>query len=291
MEILNNQANVYTYPLKKESILPEVRDAIYPGQLITDPMVAIQTRYIGIFWVDSTAILPGFTRSEVGRLDKKGLIANNQNMVFLTFDDWGTDKTVTGILDVLRKYDVKATFFVRTNNVIYNPNLLRAIALEGHSIASHTRTHFPLANSTDSERKFTELTEEQVSELKGDLVASYQDLQSVVGDIILNGKPALTRLFRPPTLAVSKSGLTAVLDSGFSYSVSGSSTLNDYEAKSAESLADTLLRSTKNGAVLVMHMSDNSIYTAEALDLYLGKMAELSGDKAFRFVSLAEVLN
>ncbi len=290
MEILGNQAYLYTYPLKKESILPEVRDAIHPGQLNIDPMTAIQTRYLGIFWVDIPSVLPGFTQREISKLDKKGLVDNSQNMVFLTFDDWGTDGTVTGILDVLRKHEANATFFIRTNNVHYNPNLLRAIALEGHSIASHTRTHFPLANSTDSERKFTALTEAQVSELTLDLVASYEDLQSIIGDIRIDGRPALTRLFRPPTLAVSKSGLTAVLDCGFTYSVSGSSTLNDYEAKSAESLADTLLRSTKSGAVLVMHMSDNSIYTAEALDLYLGKMAELSGDKAYRFVSLAEVL-
>ncbi len=291
MEILSNQDALYTYPLKKESILPEIRDAIRPGQLSVDPMTAIQTRYLGIFWVNIPSMLPGFTRQEISRIDKKGLVINNGNMVFLTFDDWGTDATVTGILDVLRKHDAKATFFVRTNNILYNPNLLRAIALEGHSIASHTHSHFPLSNSTDSERTFTDLTEEQAEDLKRDLVTSYETLQSVVGDIKIDGRPALTRLFRPPTLAVSKRGLTAVFDLGFTHSVSGSHTTNDYKATDAAKLADELKRNTKSGAVMVMHMSDNSIHTAEALDIYLSQMETLPADKAYRFVSLAEVLN
>jgi len=290
MEILSNQGALYTYPLKKESILPEIRDAIHPGQLIVDPMTAIQTRYFGIFWVNVSSVLPGFTQQEINRIDKKGLVANNGNMVFLTFDDWGTDATVTGILDVLRKHGAKATFFVRTNNVHYNPNLLRAIALEGHSIASHTHSHFPLSNSTDTERKFTDLTEKQAEDLKRDLVTSYEILQSLVGDIKIDGRPALTRLFRPPTLAVSKRGLTAVFELGFTHSVSGSHTTNDYEATDPVKLANELKRSTRSGAVMVMHMSDNSIHTAEALDIYLSQMETLPADKAYRFVSLAEVL-
>jgi len=290
MDILNNQSYTYTYPLNKESILPEVRDAIHPGQLTGDPFAAIQSRYTGIFWVDSTARLPGFTVSEVSKLDKKGLVPNSQNMVFLTFDDWGTDKTVTALLDVLRKHNASATFFVRTNFVSYNPNLLRAIALEGHSIASHTHNHFPLSNDTGTGKNFTDLTPAQVGELTQDLVTSYQELQSIVGDISINGQPALTRLFRPPTLAVGKSGLTAVLDSGFTYSISGSYTTNDYKGVDAAQLANTLKSNTKSGAVLVMHMSDNSIHTAEALDLYLTEMAKRTGNKAYRFAALGEVL-
>ena len=290
MDILHNQAYTYTYPIKKESVLPEVRDAIYPGQLTGDPFTAIQSRYVGTSWINSTAFLPGFTSSEVSKLNKKGLIPNTQNMVFLTFDDWGTDRTVTALLDLLRKYDVKATFFIRTENVVYNPNLLRAIALEGHSIGSHTRTHYSLANAPVSGKKYTELSEAQVAELAQDLVASYQDLQSIVGDISINGRPALTRLFRPPTLAVSKSGLTVVLDSGFTYSVSGSYASQDYNATDPVKLTAALKGQTRSGAVLIMHISDASVYTVEALDLFLTEMAKRTGDKAFRFAALGEVL-
>ena len=289
MDIINNREYTYTYPLKKESILPEVRDAIHPGQLTGDPVAAIKSRYIGIFWVDSTNMLPGFTWQEVNKLDKKGLIPNSQNMVFLSFDDWGTDKTINALLDVLRKNNAKATFFVRTNYVASNPNLLRAIALEGHSIASHTHTHFPLSNDVNGKgTKFADLTTAQVAALTQDLVTSYQILQSIVGDISINGRPALTRLFRPPTLAVGKSGLQTVLDVGFIYSVSGSHTSEDYKAIDAKKLADTLRRNTKSGSVLIMHMSDVSVHTPQALELYFAEMAK--GKITYRFASLDEAL-
>ena len=277
MDILNNRDYTYTYPLKAESILPEVRDAIHPGQLSGDPFTAIQSRYIGIFWVDKVAMLPGFTASEIRKLDKKGLIPNSQNMVFLSFDDWGTDRTIMALLDVLRKYNAKATFFVRTNYVTYNPNLLRAIALEGHSIGSHTHEHFPLANDVSGGKgtKYSDLTPEQAKALEKDLVTSYQLLQSIIGDIRINGQPALTRLFRPPTLAVSKTGLTTVLDCGFTYSVSGSFTSEDYKAIDVNKLAASIKRNTKSGASVIMHMSDVSVHTPEALEIYFKDMAKL----------------
>jgi peptidoglycan/xylan/chitin deacetylase (PgdA/CDA1 family) len=291
MDIINNRDYTYTYPLKTESILPEVRDAIHPGQLTGDPLTAIQSRYLGIYWVDSVAMLPGFNASEIRKLDKKGLIPNSQNMVFLTFDDWGTDRTVMALLDVLRKHNAKATFFVRTNYVTYNPNLLRAIALEGHSIASHTHDHFPLANDVSGRgTKYSDLTPAQAEDLAKDLVTCYQLLQSIVGDIRINGQPALTRLFRPPTLAVSKTGLKTVLDCGFTYSVSGSYTSEDYKAIDANKMASNLKRNTKSGAVMIMHMSDVSVYTADALEIYLQEMAKLPAGKTYRFASLAEVL-
>ena len=290
MDILGNRACTYNYPLAKESILPEVRDAIRPGQLAGDPAAAIQTRYTGIYWVDSGNMLPGFTWKEVSKLDKRGLVPNKQNMVFLTFDDWGTDKNITALLDVLKKHRASATFFVRTQYVSDNPNLLRAIAMEGHSIASHTHKHFPLSVDTGTGKKFADLSPAQVQELTFDLVTSYQVLQSIVGDISVQGRPALTKLFRPPTLAVSKSGMTAVLDCGFTHSVSGSYSTSDYQATDAVKLANSLKNNTKSGAVLIMHMSDNSIHTAKALDLYLTEMAKRTGKQAYRFACLGEAL-
>lgn len=106
----------------------------------------------------------------------------------------------------------------------------------------------------------------------------------------VNGRPALSLLFRPPTLAVSKNGMEAVLDCGFTHVVSGSYTTQDYKATSASSLAETLKKRTRSGAVLIMHMSDNSIYTAEALDIYLSEMELRDADKRYKFAGLDEVL-
>ena len=290
IDIIHNDAYTYTYPVSPEDYLPEVKDKIYPGQLAgKDAFQEILQRYIGVDWVNNRFYLPGFYSHEIQQMDTSGLVKNDQNMVFLTFDDWGTDANITRLLEVLKKHNAKATFFIRTNYVQNNPNLLRAIAEDGHTIASHTRTHFTLSNPLNEEgSRFAELSEEELEAFKQDIAQSYQDLLDVIGDVSVDGKASLSQLFRPPTLAVGRNSLEAVFDYGFTYSVSGTYSTQDYEATSAQSLADRLLRRTKSGAVFVMHMSDESAYTAEAVDLYL---TELEAENApYQFVGLSEVL-
>lgn len=275
----------YTYPLPEDAILPQVKDRIHPGQLTGDIMEVFPQHYVGVDWINSAASLPGFTDAEIASLDTTGLIANNDNMVFLTFDDWGSDANITRILQVLRKHNAKATFFIYTENVASNPNLLRAIAMEGHAIASHTHHHNPLSNPSEAAHTYDLLQPEQIAALGEDLVLSYQTLQSIIGDIAINGTPALTTYFRPPTLALSRDGVEAVFDAGYSWIVSGSASTDDYIAADAASLTDAMLQLTQSGAVLVMHITDSSIHTADALDAYLASVGT-----AYRFATLSEVL-
>ena len=88
---------------------------------------------------------------------------DDRDGVFLTFDDWGTDRTITRLLEVLKAHGAKATFFVKTQYVPYNPNLLRAIAADGHTIGCHTNTHFPLSNDVGSGKRFTGTKELQLT--------------------------------------------------------------------------------------------------------------------------------
>ena len=88
----------------------------------------------------------GFGQGLIAAADKTGVIKTvHDNTVFLTFDDWGTDESINKLLYVLRKHHVKATFFIITRYMPSNPNLLRAIALEGHDIGSHTDLHQAMA--------------------------------------------------------------------------------------------------------------------------------------------------
>jgi peptidoglycan/xylan/chitin deacetylase (PgdA/CDA1 family) len=210
--------------------------------------------------------------------------------VFLTFDDWGTDISITKLLRVLRKYGAKATFFIRTQYVPINPNLLRAIAAEGHTIASHTCHHLPLSHDSNGKGfRYLEITDEEAVELGKDLEQAYNEMASIVGDMHHGNLPSLSTLFRPPTLAVSKKGMRVVFDYGHSYCVSGTFTTQDYKATSAESLMRSMAVHTSNGAILIMHMTENSAYTAEALEMYLKKMTKEHPE--YKFVGLDEVLS
>ncbi len=60
---------------------------------------------------------------------------------YLTFDD-GPSAEVTGkVLDILKQYDVRATFFVVGQNAESYPDLIKRMEAEGHSIGNHSYSH------------------------------------------------------------------------------------------------------------------------------------------------------
>jgi peptidoglycan/xylan/chitin deacetylase (PgdA/CDA1 family) len=64
-------------------------------------------------------------------------VTPNGKVIYLTFDD-GPGERTPELLDVLRKYDVKATFFVVNSKYV---NTIKRIAQEGHSIGVHANSH------------------------------------------------------------------------------------------------------------------------------------------------------
>lgn len=300
MEDLLESEGQYEYPMPKGKIADSVRDAIYSRQLSEEEMTGkIVTGYIGTPSAQSVESLPGFSEEEVALLDKSGVIHTAGNEIFLTFDDWGSDAAINKLLYILEKHKVKATFFIRTANVKDNPNLLRKIACAGHTLASHTNEHRTLANRNDATGIFSELSKEELGAFRKDILTSYQELQVVAGDIAANGYPAVTTWFRPPTLAVGKNAMQVVFDSGYSYIISGNLSSHDYEAKSAAELYQTLKANLvdeggnlKKGSLLVMHMSDEAKYTAEALDLLLTENEKKGSGDPSKFIvgNLADYL-
>lgn len=62
-------------------------------------------------------------------------------VVYLTFDDGPIPETTPWVLDILDKYDVKATFFMVGDNVKRHPELFDEIKRRGHSYGNHTMHH------------------------------------------------------------------------------------------------------------------------------------------------------
>jgi len=66
---------------------------------------------------------------------------NPLKKVYLTFDD-GPNSIWTGqVLDILKRYGIKASFCVIGNNVDKNPEVLKRILDEGHVVINHTYSH------------------------------------------------------------------------------------------------------------------------------------------------------
>ncbi len=66
-----------------------------------------------------------------------------QRIAYLTFDDGPSQKVTPLILDILSKENIKATFFVVGEQVKKNPEILKRIYEEGHTIGNHTYSHQP----------------------------------------------------------------------------------------------------------------------------------------------------
>lgn len=274
--------NTWNYPAVTNASYHQVETS---GKMQSSWSDLLQNGYIGNPYLAT----PGFTDEEKNSFDWTGRVnTRGTNTVFLTFDDWGNEQTIGQVLYVLRKHNIKATFFIRSEFVMdgTSENLLRAIAEEGHDVASHTHTHMAV-----------DITEDQVSILQKDLVNSNRTLANVVGD---TGR--LTDYFRPPTLAINKIGLQTIYDCGYGYIINGDVSTADYHAAGVDDLYDILLYGSRldsgdrvpiqDGSVVVMHINTNAIYTAQALDRYLNHIESLpEGDPGkFRFAKLSDYL-
>jgi peptidoglycan/xylan/chitin deacetylase (PgdA/CDA1 family) len=101
------------------------------------------------------------------------------HQIALTFDDGPDPATTPAILDVLRRYHVKATFFVVGARAEQHPDLIRRIASEGHTLGNHTYYH----------RDMTTLIPKEMSQ-------ELRDTQTAI-DQALGYRSRIT-LFRPP---------------------------------------------------------------------------------------------
>ena len=78
---------------------------------------------------------------EKKNLQTKTAVPEGTKAVYLTFDD-GPDRTNTPkILDILKKYNAKATFFMLEKNMKNNPDIVKRMIEEGHTVALHGVTH------------------------------------------------------------------------------------------------------------------------------------------------------
>ena len=110
------------------------------------------------FWNDnvvsdgSDSFVIDISNNSVSRINKTNYeydvvinrkIDKSKKMIALTFDD-GPNYNTSKIIDVLNKYDIKATFFVLGSRAINNKDILKKMADSGMEIGNHTYNHLLL---------------------------------------------------------------------------------------------------------------------------------------------------
>lgn len=86
------------------------------------------------FWPKYPAFLKLLYPERISRI-------NEPDSIYLTFDDGPVPEVTPWILDELKKFDAKASFFCIGENVKKHPEIFKRIIREGHSIGNHTHNH------------------------------------------------------------------------------------------------------------------------------------------------------
>jgi peptidoglycan/xylan/chitin deacetylase (PgdA/CDA1 family) len=66
-----------------------------------------------------------------------------KNAIYLTFDDGPTPEHTDQVLEILKKHQIKATFFLIATKIIKHPELALKIKIDGHAIGNHSYDHNP----------------------------------------------------------------------------------------------------------------------------------------------------
>ena len=173
-------------------------------------------------------------------------------VVYITFDDGPTPDVTEQILEVLDKYSVKASFFCCGQNADANPELLKKIADEGHTIGYHSYSHKDILKTKPSDW---------------------------LADVERNSALSDVKLFRPPYGRILfrhyrslKSRYKFVFWDVMSY---------DYDtSRSPESIMSLLDKSVRDGSVVVFHDKEKCKYNTLAV---LPQFIELMKSKGYSF--------
>src|ERR1035437_7123542 len=69
-------------------------------------------------------------------------LSNNSKAIYITIDDGPNPETTPWILDELKKYSARATFFCLGKNIKANPTVFNSIVDNGHAIGNHSFSHY-----------------------------------------------------------------------------------------------------------------------------------------------------
>jgi peptidoglycan/xylan/chitin deacetylase (PgdA/CDA1 family) len=178
--------------------------------------------------------------------------------VYLTFDDGPIPIVTPFVLNILKQYNAKATFFCIGDNVNKHPDVFEQVKSEGHAIGNHTYNH-----------------------LRGWATEDQTYLNNFLkADELLN-----TKLFRPPygrlkrsqvkLLQNAKPGLQMVMWNILSA---------DFDASiTPEKCLDNVIKNTKSGDIVLFH---DSLKARERMQYALPRALEIWSKEGYSFNSL-----
>ena len=179
-------------------------------------------------------------------------VQTDKKQVALSFDAaWGNEDTAT-ILEILRKHNVKVTFFMTGGWVEAYPDDVKAILADGHDLGNHSENH----------KNMSQLSKEDCKE---ELMAVHRKVQELTGYEMF--------LFRPPYGDYDNDVINVAKDCGY-YSIQWDVDSLDWKDYGVDSIIQTVTQHKHlgNGSIILCH--NGAKYTADALETLITTLQE-----------------
>ncbi len=179
-----------------------------------------------------------------------------EKKIYLTFDAGYENGVTEKILNVLQKHQVPGAFFLVGNYLEQNPDLVKRMVAEGHTVGNHTYHHYDMSKISDevSFRKELESLEELYKQVTGEEMQKY---------------------YRPPQGCYSEENLKMAQEMGYQtvfWSLAYVDWINDKQPTAQEAFSKLIPR-IHNGAVVLLHSTSQT--NGEILDELLTRWKEL----------------
>lgn len=205
--------------------------------------------------------------------DYEDLIIKNGNsdekVLALTFDDGPDELFTPQILDILKKYNVKATFFVMGEKVQYNKQIIKREFEEGHEIGNHTYTHI-------------NVSKQGYNTIQKEIYDTQDAIKSVTG--------IEPKVFRPPYRAVSKDMCRIIKEKNMNIVLWSYVDAKDWQNPGVNSIVKSIENGVQNGCIILLHdynkIRSPKSQTIEALDIMIPDLIE----KGYKFVTVSELI-
>lgn len=192
-------------------------------------------------------------------------IKTEEKIVALTFDDGPHPKYTKEVLDLLNKYDAKATFFVVGEHAEKNADIIFRMHEDGHELANHTYTH-PFNGKVPQLMKEIKQTNDVIFSITGYAPVLFRPVEGQYTDALID--------------AVTKEGFKVVMWSWHQDTL-------DWKNPGVKKIVNNVLKGTRQGDVILFHDGGgNRQQTVQALAEILPQLQK----EGYEFVTISELL-
>ncbi len=218
------------------------------------------------FQQEGAAPIANASAEYLAKYDGYYAAATDKKVLYLTFDAGYENGHTEKILDVLKKHDAPAAFFLVGNYIETSPELVKRMVDEGHLVGNHTYTHPDMSEISTKDAFADELAQ---------LENAYKE---VTGQ-------ELKRYYRPPQGKYSEANLKMAKELGYKTIFWSLAYVDWYESDqpTREEAFDKLVPRVHPGAIVLLHSTSKT--NAEILDELLTKWE----DMGYKFQSLEKL--